>query len=380
MVLAHATAVASTRGWLTPLEIGRNDSIDYVWLSEHELLRSRATTRLISPSLGDVPGNLAEWSTSAVRLDIATKSERPEPRWDKQSGHLSNGLVSPDGRWLLWTGGSKDWQIDEINGTRSLRRRGLDFVNPAWLPDSSGWLTLSGNTDGKGSMSVWRLNRIAVATMSANLPEDKVPGTLESGYNPRRVGELLGVTSSSHAISIDGEMLFTPRCNAFYVGESHDPGDDPSGAKWQGLKFVEWSTGPHASLLRRRRMQFPVPPAASEWPKPSLTSTDVDGYISMSPTGDRVLWYVSAVDLGTDSSPIMSHIRQWLRLPPPSNRNRQFGIWTSGTDGRDLKLLGLFPRESEMDANTEAAIPRWMPDGKHISFVRNNTLWKVAAP
>ncbi|BDI33555.1 hypothetical protein CCAX7_56060 [Capsulimonas corticalis] len=81
------------------------------------------------------------------------------------------------------------------------------------------------------------------------------------------------------------------------------------------------------------------------------------GAIAVSPRGDRIAWVLNAPSLS----------QHGLRLA-------RAALWVSALDGRDLRGLGVV----ELRADAQYPKMDWSPNGKKLSYVKNDALWVTA--
>lgn len=92
-----------------------------------------------------------------------------------------------------------------------------------------------------------------------------------------------------------------------------------------------------------------------------------------SPGADRIAWRLGYVP----PPPFPAFIQRWLPLPRPL-RLEAVGVWVSRNDGTDMHEIGHYSREpSEKDRIAYHDL-RWLPDGKTISFIHDDTLYSVS--
>lgn len=136
----------------------------------------------------------------------------------------------------------------------------------------------------------------------------------------------------------------------------------PAGGK--RIQLTEFKIGKTLEIVRSWSVAMP-------------TSKPVeDGYLSMSPDGERLVWCLS----DPIRPPIGIRIGRF-GLYPNSGRSRAHHLWSSNVDGTQLHDLGSVT--DVYDRRNTALFegpPQWLPDRREISFVYEGTLWKLPVP
>jgi hypothetical protein len=257
----------------------------------------------------------------AYRVDIVTGAARPLMTLNTllrgSARDTAFWRLSPDGKWLVW-----------LN---------LTPPRPHWVASpldgspSVTWPVL-GNSQGP----LWLPGNQSWVEFSLQGMNTAVPwihnldGTVQHG--PTINGSLrwpIGVTSTNRVLSVEMPM------NAI-------------------LQNVTYSlTSP------------PTPAQTYQVALPGSTGTAIE--TELSPQGDRVAYLLHS----ERQSPVQQFLH-WLIPSADSPSIARYSIWVSRVDGSQTHRIG----DEEGHAVTALL---WTPDGKHLSFFCNNTLYTVPA-
>ncbi len=263
--------------------------------------------------------------TEAFSYDTQTHKDVPEPRLNAvQAGRVAS--ASPDGQWVLWHT-QKDnvlWHTQRDNrppaswaATRRRDGKTVRWPNSQkgfWLPDSRRWMGLDlHDVDHPG----------------LRLPLCSDPGSW-------LMGDVLGVNTRGHVIV------------SFFSDLEERPGQPAF-----PLSLAEVSlTCPRAT---GRRLSVPHPRAG------------LDCSILLSPQGDRLLW----INVSQESSATDEWLSSWTGNWYESTMS--LDVWVCHLDGTPPKHVGTWRgRKTSYPASV-----RWNPDGRHVSFTLEDTLYSV---
>lgn len=100
--------------------------------------------------------------------------------------------------------------------------------------------------------------------------------------------------------------------------------------------------------------------------------------VLLSPAGDRIAWFMD-FEQQASYPPWMWFVRySFFRIERCATHT---GLWTSRVDGTDIQELGRLIVGTDSYGGKDPEKLRWLPDGKALSFVYDNTLWTIdAAP
>ena len=241
----------------------------------------------------------------------------------KRSSTVNNEHVSLDGKWILWNDGP-DVVVTTIDG--SLRKLYRHAWPSLWLPDSRHWIQFE-STD-------WP-------------PKDD---TIIHDVKSQACDRAVLKPPSGHLETVTGGSLST--CALWY--SIREGGVE---------EFVRHLTLEEAHLgadgTTRRKVEL------------SLGSSTKLYDLSISPVGDRIA-YLSCNETSSPFSPIVRRFLPAICAPKFSVRLNVCTI----DDGKNV-CLGTIPVSADAGKNREISTLAWLPDGKHLSFVCRNTLWRV---
>ena len=119
---------------------------------------------------------------------------------------------------------------------------------------------------------------------------------------------------------------------------------------------------PNDEVEHPRKQRIPVPAGTAAVPLlPPV----------LSPSGDRVAWFVSVprTPLGW---PVTAKFWALSKTTP----SVQIGLWTTGADGSDPQEVGVYTRQ---DPDDRPSLLQWTPDGRSLSFRYHGALYVVPA-
>ncbi len=286
---------------------------------------------------------------SETKLDLLLQTEEFEQR-DMPTGGVTLGTLgppipgahvwraSPDGLRLLTLTTQSDPPDFHVTGPQrqsELRSYRYEYGGDnlprlpgvAWLPDSRRWLAWSsGHT--KQPMRLYSVD----APYSPPVPL-AVPTSMTS---------LLGVTPDHRVVQSDAPA---PPATATRI------------------TIATFGVYPNRALVRS--VSFPLP----------MTSQTKE--LELAPQGDRLAWLL----IDSRRSPLVTMLVRLLpslaaRFPPREG----ISVWVSRLDGTEMREIGFQQtRMTGKDPNVATDL-RWMPDGKHLSFLMNDALYSVPTP
>ena len=290
----------------------------YGWLSNHEFLYQDYTEG----------GMERVQSCRLFRYDIRTHTRRELKGLTKLVScfYHSQMEISPDGKWMLWHGGTdgKD-TIDAatIDGRRHLQwpcgYYTRDVLN--WTVDSRHWVDFHKKDTDDNFPSEAHIHDVNARQKDTVLPI--ATGSLGDEYDARIQKTIVTLSSPNFE-------AVTPQ-----------------------LQVTEAQIGSRVTPIH----QYTIRPPAS---MASLPNVDImDGLLS--PSGDRIALLIS------------------YDAPPEKGKPEQgiSGLWICRKDGSDMRNLGDWSQDSNPNHIPELEGLRWLPDGRRLSFVYNNALWTV---
>jgi hypothetical protein len=316
VLLEHATRILDMRA------ADPSEGLTYAWLSDHELIYFRPD------------GNL--W-----RRDIKTGAETVLPALTRQVKcsipyeTIHWLLPSPDGKWLMWgEAGPSPLFITSVDGARQFSYP-KGYSKAQWLPDSQRWSQWIGN-DG----TLWTQVDIHAV---ANPDQYRSVGALPAGL---RGLDVLAVRSEDVIIA--------------------------------RTKDVEIAGKPSASAVTSY-ITFRDTQELSVWSLHSVKSLHqftihLPGFVhavKVSPQGDRVAWLLWR----QNTSPVFKMLQ---RLFPTlkKDEHESLAIYTSKLDGSQMREIGWVDSKPQPTGSLIEEM-RWLPNGKNLSLIANDTLWTV---
>jgi hypothetical protein len=197
----------------------------------------------------------------------------------------------------------------------------------AWLPDSRRWLALSPSR-----------SRQPLRLYSVDAP-DSAAVTLPM---PTAMTNLVGVTPDLRVVQTDAR---------------------PPDATATNIAVITFGIYPNRAPVHSS--SFPLP----------VTAQIKD--LELAPAGDRLAWLL----VDARRSPLVTMLVRLLptlggRFPPTQG----ISVWVSRLDGTEMHEIGFEQTHATGKDTNVATDLRWMPDGKHLSFLMNDALYSVPAP
>jgi len=245
--------------------------------------------------------------------------------------------ASPDGQQILTFDRTGDFSVLEQRKliqyrSEFVRWTGRSMAAPGpvgavWLPDSRRWLSWTPGPD-KYLLHLYSIDSPHGAPVSVSTSET--------------MSYLVGVTPDYLVVQTD-----TP--------------SPPSTAK----RVTLTTFGVYPNSATARIVSFPLPVTAQ-----------ISG-LELAPQGDRLAWLL----VDARRTPFITMLIRLIpsmsgRFPPTEG----ISVWVSRLDGTEMHEIGFQQTHSTgKDTNVTTDL-RWMPDGKHLSFLMNNSLYSVPAP
>ncbi|MCW3054931.1 MAG: hypothetical protein JWN14_4101 [Chthonomonadales bacterium] len=264
--------------------------------------------------------------------------------------------ISPDGKKALWedrrdTG--PRFHSTSLEGSPPLshtllsNRFWTSASNPVWMPDNKRWIQLFAAE--RGISAVVCEDGKAKAVQEINIGKPK--GT-SSGYDLMRT-HLLGVTHT-------GRVLGTPEGADGYPNAQHS----------RHIDFFEFSLDSTHPNVREYTIALPKGEKGYE----NNVALTGDEKVELSPQGDQLAWLVHR----RIEFPVQRWVSRWL--PGKITTSRLFTeLRITNLDGTSGRTIGTIePQKSSRSIFDERPFGmHWLPDGQHISFIFNGSLWVV---
>jgi hypothetical protein len=241
-----------------------------------------------------------------------------------------NGLLY--GKTNLRSVNGFDVHLLDANGKNDRLLSAFWVPNVAWMPDGKHWIASRFDADYLNSLDGTPARKLDTKSLSAWTPF------------------VLGVTPQSRAISAGGSDQFEPP-TPFQRGNS---------IRYPTAVLTEFD--PAAPARSPKSWNVTMPPQS------------VRGKMMLSPQADRILWIVEKQS---------SWVSSWLsRLPFAYNRpySGDEAIYVSQLNGTGMRQLFSAPTQRQRRGpTTMIKVPlteiQWLPDGKRISFVYEDSLY-----
>ena len=323
LLLDHANRVLDMRA------ADPSEGSNYGWLSDHELIYFRADGNLWRH---DTRTNA---ETVLLALTRQVKSSIPF-----QTAHWL--VTSPDGKWVLWGQSSNNpLFVASIDGAKRLSWPSFEGSSePHWLPDSQRW---SQWLFGHGA--TWTrvdIHRVVAPHQSRSI----------SALPPGMKGlDVLSVQSEDRIVARtkDRETLLK---------------SGPSGAGTIAMTYqIDYRDTQEVSVWSLHRQE------ALQHDTIHLPGLVRD--VKVSPHGDSVAWLVWR----QNTSPVFKMLQ---RLFPTlkKDEHESLAIYNSKLDGSQMREIGRVDSKPQPTGSLIDEM-RWLPGGKSLSFIANDTLWTV---
>jgi hypothetical protein len=321
----HATRILDMRA------TDPSEGWNCAWLSDHELLYFRPD------------GNL--W-----RRDIKTGAETVLPALTRQLNisipysTIHWLLPSPDGKWLIWgEAGPSPLFVTSVDGARQFSwPKGRSKAH--WLPDSQHWSHWEYGYD----MNWTEVEIHNVSTPDQSQGIDTPPAGLK-GLDVLAVQSEDVIIARTRDVDRSGAVIASGR--GYITIITPISASPPPFRDIQELSV--WSLHSAKPLH-----QFTI----------HLSGPALD--VKVSPQGDRVVWLVQR----QNTSPAFKLLQ---RLFPAwkGDDHESLAIYASKLDGSQMQEIGRVDSKATTDRLIEEM--RWLPGGKRLSFIVNDTLWTV---
>jgi hypothetical protein len=276
-----------------------------------------------------------EWR--AYTYDIRARRETPLPMLTARLrvhriGVANRGAVSPDGKWILWApqyGPDDAIVVSEVEGS------GLHTfkVHPQF---------------GLSDHVVWTDQSQTFARFTYSVPRGTIRTVQLFDLQTNRIMPLIRL-SQARQLDITPEYLHGVTS---MIGWS-----------WQTVRdevdtrtfIVHMGSVPGTEPIRK--VPLPVP------------DKNVIRWSTVSPDGSRIALVIERKGVS-----LQDRMRQLVGISPePPTR-----LMVAKADGSEMRFVGVVPESrpsTSSDPNFEPYDLRWLPDGKHVSYVRNRTLY-----
>lgn len=300
-----------------------------LWASDQELLVFVKDTKKAARALSLNPMTGVQTPLTALTDTFPGVKQKVLGSWN----------LSPDGKWVAATANAFDgsgWpgptqEITSVDGQHQFSWAALEYTNNGtppkaqarlvWLPDSRRWL----KSESTGEV---RMNSLDAPDRGG------IPLALPAG-----IYALIGVTPDYRLIASDTLGNVSKPITLYEIGLYPNP--------TPGRKFTVMM--PDGAEIRD---------------------------IALSPQGDRLAW-----SLFSKRVPPMRAFLAKLLPSLVKNATPSYGIslWTSRTDGKELRELGFQEVKPNDPALPEPVDLRWTPDGKRLSFRYKEALYVMSA-
>lgn len=321
-LLNNAVKVANTAHWILPRGGNVPNYATYFWASDRYLLYFRHHPRI--------------WDL-LCRRDVKTGKDKifwKVSRWWSEDGTYKKQLeISPDRQWVLWEGNYYDHSFHgyygaRLDGSRKFfisKKPWPYWVAVRWLPDSRHFLEVTHlyKENGDYLRCVGTTMRSVVAPRLSQRPPALNKYTYSESWN--KYSDIKWLTNTKAlGVSALGEL-------------------------WPARSYIieELTTNRNA---KNRRWTFRIPRQETRYE------------MAIAPQGDRIAWVV----VETDNS-LSSH-----------KGNAKLCI--SGLNGKitnEIGSLPLAPSEEEWPGFYRPTELKWLPDGKNLSFIYEDKLYRV---
>jgi len=284
------------------------------------------------------------------QVDLRTGEEKSLRGWEQLGKTPRRYTLSPDCKKALWqdSDGIRSLSLGASSPIYTNPRR-MDWwatsSQPVWTPDSKRWIQLFAGSQGLVAV---------VHAEGKTAPDQEIkignPTGTSSDYELLHT-HLIGVTQT-------GSVLATPE-----AGSGHQ-----STHTTRHIPFFEFSLDPARPKVREYTIELPRAGARFE----SEFTLAIDEEIELSPQGDRLAWLVHR----QVNSPAPAWLSRWL--PRASVVPRFYTeLRVTDPDGTNVRTIG---STEWKPLNRDSAAERpcrmhWLPDGRHISFLYDGSLW-----
>jgi len=319
-LLDIAQKITRTDGWELPDNTGVDTRpyMTYYWPSNNKVLFFHAYDGML------------------CQYDTVTGNERAFHKVSammRQDGNFKKQIeISPDGQWILWEGDyDRQFGFTGYYGAKwdgSHRFHIPYYAVFYWMPDSRHFL---------------EVNTYDPAKSDSNVPVQTLIRSVEMPQNRRTSSHMLLPFSNDLQYYASQQLRFLPGNRLLNIVSQEIPGSRDQ----YTLDEYQVDANP-----RRLHHWMPVLPNTVE-------STEN----AISPQGNRIAWVV---------------------IPSAENPPTQAALYISRMDGSDLQEVGqlALPSFEEGTGPSFTRFPhelKWLPDGKHLSFIYQDVLYTVPA-
>lgn len=256
-----------------------------------------------------------------IRYHIAMRKEWPlkalQELFRKNPGKPETVQVSPNGKWLLWTDAKGQTQVATLDGTRSFHVSSSHSSQNRWLRDSLHWVELVSTGEVFSHANFYSVDRPNHITTKPVFPP--FPSTSDQ-------------TNIARIAIADDEYILVHYWN-------EEPG------KLHPSRIIAATFTPNP--LNRGKFSFTTP------------RTDYErGALLFAPQTKRIAWILEF----------------YQHFPPYSYT----GFWSRKLDMVGVREIG-YLKAFGWKHRAKPLNVQWLPDGRRLSFVYQNTLWIVPA-
>ena len=300
----------------------------YMWVDDHRLLRYICP--ITNPGYG---------SPFLQDINSGVATPFPIPASVNQGALVS---ISRDCNELLWND-SLSLQGNPIATAFNFKKtvswkRPWNTLGMTWMPDSKRWLTVTrpqGRNDGMSEcLAIYSLD---------GAPPSEVPLTG------------LGVTCGIAGFAADNKVLISDR---------------PDG-RFDVHEYVDGHRPDRPYMLHVLDLQATPAGSSTELPVhvPQMDAAQ-DGSMQVSPQGDHILWWFRSFNHSFNWS-ALRRFMPWL----PSPVSSYVTVFVSDIHGDHLREIGRLDEKGR----SMLSMPKWCPDGHHISFTWDDKLYRVSS-
>lgn len=340
--------IAPTQDW----QLGYASVFDtdpYGWLDSHEIIFFGGDSmRGYQPTV----------------LDTQTQTSHPEPGLNAvQQGHFIT--ASPDGQWVLWNMQTFSTSKPGMAATRrsdgkTVRWPGLqtDRSTGFWLPDSRRWVSMMPVNTGKmiGKSHVYADKFVVYSVDHPSVQTYGLPDvrTTTSWWENGAVKTVLSAPAPPEGGHFQGDILGTTPQGHMIIARGSPEAQGPPGGTPPPFSLSEMTLSSTNPVTRDFQITLPQ------------ASPSNYGRIALSPQGDRLLW--------TCFSNRPASLQAWfdkLVHHAYSGATESLDVWICPLNEKPPRHLGTW-------SGSRLGNCRWNPDGRHLSFVKDQALYQVS--
>jgi hypothetical protein len=343
----HAKAITRCTGWVEPYYLWRNQNtlLTFHGDTDTEMLKGVEEYHLDIRRRNRLDTFNQAWRNHEDSYYRYVTGDNEDQEQSNKGSRLYRAAVSPDGKWIVWfahmiNGGGLPgiWMTATLDGKhwtdRPTELGREDCVwSLAWSPRSRKWIGLF-------------LHKPAGVVYDVYTQRDR-PFDFSSQVRLPRVQEK---SWKMFAQRSNGHLLLKCQYEAYNL-ENND------------VLFADIPWQPESGAVKQWTIHIPPDAYARE--------------IAFSPTGDRLLWNL-------EFAPSFSDADLPDRLSKAQLKQFHHEIWLSNLDGSRMRRLEslIVDTSNEPDFLGRRGVMglQWAPDGKHISYIYDRTLYLVALP